>query len=61
VSSRSGLGLRRACEGAWGRAKCVVGAGRTRLRTRWAADVDLLQQVGRSADWAALAGGMASR
>ncbi len=40
-----GLGLRRACEGAWGRAKCVVGAGRTRLRT---ADVDFgSRQAGR--------------
>ena len=42
----SGLGLRRACEGAaWGRAKCVVGAGRTRLGT---ADVDFgSRQAGR--------------
>jgi hypothetical protein len=39
------LGLRRACEAAWGRAKCVVGAGRTRLGT---ADVDFgSRQAGR--------------
>ena len=54
-----GLGLRWACEGAWGRAKWVFGAGRTRLRT---ADVDVgssRRQAGGLGS--AVAGGIASR